>query len=87
MQLHNDMVLRREPTGNPLTEAGYPVAVSTLATMASCDSGAVDVVLAGLLDLARGTGLTADLPGEVETVDLLVHSLFAALDPSCGVET
>ena len=39
MQLHDDTMLRREPTARALTEAGYPIAPATLATMASRGGG------------------------------------------------
>jgi len=39
MQLHDDTMLRREPTARALTEAGYPVTASTLATKASRGGG------------------------------------------------
>jgi len=39
MDLHDNMMLRRKVTARALTEAGYPVAASTLATMASRGGG------------------------------------------------
>lgn len=51
------------------------------------DLGAADVVLADLLDLARETGLTPDLPGGSETVDHLIRSGFAGINPFFPMET
>ena len=45
------------------------------------DYGAADQVQADLRNLARETGLTADLPFGAETVDHLIRSAFRDLNP------
>jgi hypothetical protein len=185
MRLHDDTMLRRGPTARALTDAGYPVAASTLATMfaaggwrsdlALCKAriamltkrerdfigsitgranaeaaslaagiadqqrtrlrqmmdvsppppvdllaqeleharrhldralpiaqrarvfwaaavharhlGSADVVRSDLLALARDVGLASDLPGGAETVDHLIRSGIAGLNPFSRMET
>jgi len=69
---------RRLDRALPIVEPAHVFRASAVETR---DLGAVDVVLADLSDLARGTGA-----GGIETVDLF-PSAFPGLDPFCRVET